>query len=152
MILLKEYQDLNDVLIHLKIQVMHSIEYAQKTIPEFNNPRQLFYWLKERVIYVDDPSTIELLLTMETLFNGSRTGVIGGGDCDDFTITGLACLIASGFTKNNIVLVGKNSSTPLHIYIQTEFKGVKYWFDLTNEHFDNQRTTYKFQQILKFKI
>lgn len=152
MIVLKQYDDLGDVLLHLKMQVMDSLEFAIKTVPNFAHPKPLFYWLKDRVTYMNDPHSIELLMTMETMFNGSRTGTCGGGDCDDFTITSLACLIACNMHKNDVVLVGKNDLTPVHIYVRTEHEGEKYWFDLTNNEFDVQRYTYKYQQILKFQI
>lgn len=152
MILLKEYDSLNDVLIHLKLQVLDSIPYASEHVPHFTHPSDLFYWLKDRLIYENDPHSIELLMTMQTLFTGSRTGRAGAGDCDDFTITGLACLSVCGMLENSIVLTGHNKETPVHIYIQTIHEGVSYWFDLTNEKFDFQRTNYKYQQILKFSI
>lgn len=151
MILLKEYESLEDVLKFIKVQIKDSIEYAKDNIPSFNNPASLFYWLKDRVIYKNDPATIELIMTMETMMKGERTGTPGAGDCDDFTITGMACLIASGFHKNNIVLTGRNSEAPVHIYISTFYDGSWYAFDLTNEEFDQERK-YKFKQELVFSL
>lgn len=151
MILLKEYESLEDVLLHIKYQVRDSINYAKDNIPIFRDPAELFYWLHDRVTYLSDPTTVELIMTMETMMTGSRTGTPGAGDCDDFTITGLASLIASGFVKNKIVLTGKSSTTPVHIYISTFYAGSWYTFDLTNSKF-NQERKYNFRQELVFKL
>jgi len=151
MILLKKYESLEDVLKFIKLQIRDSIQYAKDSIPAFSDPAELFYWLKDRVIYKSDPVTIELIMTMETMMSGSRTGTPGAGDCDDFTITAMACLIACGFSKNRIVLTGKNSDSPVHIYVSTFYNGNWYAFDLTNENFDQERK-YKFKQELDFKL
>jgi len=152
MILLKEYEDLSDVLIHIKKQVIDSLEYASENLPAFRDPRELFYWLKDRTVYLSDPSTIELLMSMETLMDGSRTGIPGAGDCDDFTITGLASCIVNGWLKNKIVLVGRERSAPVHIYFTTNYEGIDYVFDLTNPDFNQERKNYRYRQYLDFRI
>jgi len=151
MILLKDYESLDDVLIHIKLQVLDSLNYAGNYLPAFSNPEDLFYFLKDRVKYIDDPSSIELLMSMETMMSGSRTGIPGGGDCDDFTITGLASLLTSNFVDNQIVLTGMNKNNPSHIYVRTKFQNNWYIFDLTNPNF-NQERKYKFFQYLTFKL
>lgn len=152
MVFLKDYQDLTDTLLHLKIQVRDSLPFAAKVVPDVDTPEQLFYWLKDKVIYSRDPSTTELLMTMQTQFDGSRTGTPGAGDCDDFTITSLASLIAAGFNDVKVVLVGRSLENPVHIYAAVKFNGKLYWFDLTNSKFNYQRTNYKYQQILDFSL
>lgn len=152
MILLKEYEDLSDVLIHIKKQVIDSLDYASDVLPSFRDPSELFYYLKDRTVYLSDPTTIELLMTMQTLMEGTRTGIPGAGDCDDFTITGLACCIVNGWLKNKIVLVGRDRKAPVHIYFTTNYQGVDYVFDLTNPEFNHERNSYKFRQYLEFRI
>lgn len=151
MILLKEYESLEDVLQHIKVQVNDSIEFAGEFCPTFSDPESLFYWLHDRVKYVSDPTTIELIMTMKTMMSGDRTGIRGGGDCDDFTITGLACLISQGFDINNIVLVGNNRRTPVHIFCETFHEGDWYSFDLTNAEYNFERP-YKYRQSLPFGV
>lgn len=151
MILLKEYEDLNDVLLHIKIQIQESIDFARQYCPDVSDPRELFYWLHDRVKYMSDPVTIELIMTMETMMNGTRTGVPGGGDCDDFTITGVASLIACGFEDVQIVLAGRRKDNPVHIYCRVKYGGDWYAFDLTNEQFDYERN-YKYIQNLDFVL
>jgi transglutaminase-like putative cysteine protease len=150
MILLKKYESLEDVLLHIKIQILESLDFAEKFIPTFNNPRELFYWLHDRVTYLSDPTTIELIMTMQTMMDGTRTGIPGAGDCDDFTITAMACLYVAGFTENQIVLAGRKKNLPVHIYCRTYFNGDWYVFDLTNDQFDYQRS-YKYIQHLDFE-
>lgn len=152
MVLKTEYISLAHALIHLKKQVIESIPFARKHVPQMQNPEQLFYWLKQRVIYKRDPDEIELFMTMQTMFAGTRTGTPGAGDCDDFTITALACLIAKGFNNVQVILVGRSKSNPVHIYAGVVYNNKQYVFDLTNRSFNYERDNYKFKQVLQFKI
>lgn len=151
MVLLKEYESLSDVLIHIKKQIIDSLDYAEKTVPKFAEPESLFYWLKDRIIYREDPATIELIMSMETMMNGSRTGTRGAGDCDDFTITGIASCYANGWHDIKIALAGRQADAPVHIYFLVNFGGEWFSFDLTNKQFNHQRP-YKFRQLLDFRI
>lgn len=157
MISFKDYNGLADTLLNLKRQVIDSISFAQKVIPSVSTPEELFYFLKQHTIYRSDPKhtdgeDIELLMTMQTLMNGSRTGTPGAGDCDDFTITSLASLIASGFKDVRVILVGRNFSHPVHIYAGVVENGTVIPFDLTNEQFGVERNNYKYRQILVFGL
>lgn len=149
MILLKPYENLNDVLKHLKIQVLDSLDFCAQWCPRYSHPRNLFNFLKQHTVYKNDPETIELLMSAQTLISGSHTGQPGAGDCDDFTILGLACLLTCGFSDNYIILAGHTRAQPVHIYIKTEYLGKIYTFDLTNRHF-NQARHYKYTQTIKF--
>lgn len=153
---IRDYTNLPDVLIDIKTQVKESLIFAAKNVPFFTNPSDLFYWLKGNITYRADPNKVELLMTMQTFFSGVRTGTPGAGDCDDFTITALACLLALGFDDVFIVLVGYNEETPVHIYPAVNDNGLK-WFDLTNNFYNQQRKQgsrgkYNYQQILEFQI
>lgn len=152
MILLKEYETLSDVLIKLKHQVIDSLNYADDNVPDFSEPASLFYWLKDRTIYKNDPSTIELLMTMETMLSGTRTGIPGAGDCDDFTISGLASCLVCGFGPLEVVLAGRDKRAPVHIYFRVLDGQSWKVFDLTNSKFNQERDSYKFKQYIPFKI
>lgn len=157
MILFREYDDLTDTLLHIKIQIQDSIQYAMDNVPRMDTPAELFSWLKKRTTYLSDPThkdgePIELLMTMQTMMSGSRTGIPGAGDCDDFTITSLACLIAQGFTDVYVILVGRKYSHPVHIYAAVKDEGTIIPFDLTNQQYGVERNNYKYKQTLKFGI
>jgi len=144
MILKKRYTTLNEVLMYIKIQSVDSLPFAAKVCPNFENAEDLFYWLKKKTKYKNDPKGIELLQTMQTLFkNGGR------GDCDCFVITSLACFIVLGFDNVNICLVGRERSHPVHIYTALyDDNGNRFVFDLTNRHFNQERNNYNYIQEL----
>lgn len=150
MILLKEYDSLEDTLLLLKQQVADSLHYARKIIPEFDDAEDLFYWMKERVVYVEDPKGIELLQSFKTFVKGSRTGVPWSGDCDCFTIAALSGLIVNDLVPCQVILVGRNSESPVHIYAGVGDDAVP--FDLTNEEFGYERDEYRFKQVLPFSL
>jgi hypothetical protein len=150
--LTKDYHSLEETLLCLKEQVVDSIPYAQQHIPKFNSPEEVYNWLKSRTTYVNDPHGIELLQSLPTLLSGSRLGVPGGGDCDCFTIAALAALAANGFTETYVILVGRSANVPVHIYAGVEEDGEIVPFDLTNEFYGEERTNYKYQQILPFTV
>jgi len=157
MVFFREYDDLADTLIHLKRQVKDSLAYARSVLPAFDSPEELFSYLKARVIYLSDPlhtdkEPIELLMTMQTMMKGTRTGKPGAGDCDDFTITSLASLKVSGFNDLYVILVGRKKSNPVHIYAGVKWNGKLCAFDLTNSRFDYERVNYKYKQPLKCNI
>lgn len=145
------YVNLSRTLLLLKDQVIDSLPYVEKNIPKFSNPEELFYWLKKRTTYVDDPAGVELLQHVETLMTGSRLGIPGGGDCDCFTIASLAALHVNGFSPTYVILVGRRKSQAVHIYAGVEDDGIVP-FDLTNDEYGFERDEYKFQQILPFNI
>lgn len=142
------YTDLTTTLKYLKIQVIDSIPFAAENCPNFrNNPKGLFYWLKGWLRYQDDPKGVELLQTMQTLWNNG-----GLGDCDCFVITTIACLLVNDFKDINVVLVGRNRRNAVHIYTQVIQDGKPYILDLTNTYFDHERNSYNYKQVLPFKF
>jgi len=152
MILTKKYESLEDTLLHLKMQVIDSLPFAQQIVPQFNSPEQLYDWMKKRRTYVKDPDGIELLQHMETFVTGSRLGIPWGGDCDCLTIAALAALEVSGLSPTYVILVGRKRDIPVHIYAGVEDNGEIVPFDLTNEYYGEERNTYKYQQILEFGL
>lgn len=148
----KPYKDLDDTLVHLKYQVLDSIKYAANNVPHFDTPKELYNFLKRRVTYRNDPKDRELLMTMQTMMNGTRTGQPGAGDCDDFTITSLASLYVNGFDPLYLILVGRSSKYPVHVYAGVKWYGKIQPFDLTNDRFGYERKNYIYQQILPFKV
>jgi len=147
------YKNINHTLKHLKIQVVDSLPYAKENVPQFNHPRELFYWLKDNTIYENDPKNVELLQTLQTLLEGSYTGTPGAGDCDCFVIATLACCAVQGRGWKNldVVLAGRSKLAPVHIWSGITFNGQYYDMDLTQPDFDDTRH-YPLTQELKFKI
>jgi len=148
--LLEPYESLDRTLIMMKRQVIDSLPFAIDFLPEGKmKPSSIFNFLKEETIYFSDPSGIELLQSMPTLFgNNNQHGIYGAGDCDCFTIAALASLIAKGYESGTgIFLVGRSKYCPVHIY--ASIYGVP--FDLTNNKLGQERN-YPYKQYLKFKI
>ena len=152
MILLRDYIDLEDTLIHMKYQVQDSIAYARKIIPKFNTPEELYYWLREKVQYMNDPKDRELLMSLQTFCDGTRTGTAWGGDCDDFTIASLSALHVNNFLPAYLILVGRKNIAPTHVYAGVKDGRGIVPFDLTNEDYGYERRNYKYQQILPFSL
>lgn len=149
MILKQPYQDINHTLKCLKGQVIDGLPYALNQCPKFDSAEQLFYWLKNRVTYENDPKGNELIQTLPTLLDNNWHGRTGYGDCDCFTTAALTLLVANGFKNLYVVLVGRNRFTPVHIYCGLIENGVFKVLDLTNRRFDVERP-YPYRQHLKF--
>jgi len=143
--LLKEYTGIDETIYFLKLQIIDSLDYALKTTPNFENPRQLFEWLKPKLIYKNDFANTELLQSMPTLFKNNCHGTPGAGDCDCFTITTVACMIAQDWNNININLVGRQKTHPVHIYTDIIWKGQRQVLDFTNKKF-NQERPYPYRQ------
>jgi len=142
-----KYKDIDHTLKQLRRQVVDSYDFAYQTCPEFDNPEDLFYWLKTQVIYKNDPPGVEYLQTMETLYSNDKYNRAGEGDCDCFVITTLACLKVSGWDDVFIILAGRHKDRPSHIYSGVGVNGDVRYLDLTNPYYDMERK-YKFKQIL----
>jgi len=151
--LTKDYDSLEDTLLMIKVQISESIDQIiESDIQPPLDAEELFYWLKDRTTYMNDPNSIELLMTYNTLMSGSRTGVAGGGDCDDFTIAAVASLLYQGFRHIEIVLAGNDKDCPVHIYCRLYcFEDIYCNFDLTEDHFDQIRP-YKYVQNFPFSL
>ena len=142
------YVDINHTLKGLKLQVIDSLEYAEKNFPLFRSPKTLFEYLKDRTTFQSDPKGVELLQSLQTLM---RNG--GKGDCDCFVIALLAVCWSQGeaFQDLFVMLAGRETEAPVHIYVKIIFEGEAYIMDLTEPSF-NQERPYKYTQQLKFKI
>lgn len=146
------YQNLNHALKLFRGQVMEGVPYAQENLPRFTSPEQIFNWLKLRTTYKNDPKGTELFQTLPTLLDDNYHGLTGSGDCDCFTIAALSVLLANGFTDCGIVLVGRKSWQPVHIYAYVvDDSGEKKYLDLTNRVYNYERP-YPYKQHIKFKL
>lgn len=147
-----QYQNLNHALKLFKVQVLEGIPYAQTECPKFETPEQAFEWLKLRTKYKNDPKGTELFQTLPTLLENNFHGITGHGDCDCFTIAILSILAANKFKNIGIVLVGRNTFNPVHIYAYcVNDKGEKQYLDLTNKYFDQTRY-YPYKQEIPFNL
>ena len=147
-----QYQNLNHALKLFKVQVLEGIPYAQTECPKFETPEQAFEWLKLRTKYKNDPKGTELFQTLPTLLENNFHGITGHGDCDCFTIAILSILAANNFKNIGIVLVGRNTFNPVHIYAYcVNDKGEKQFLDLTNKYFDQTRY-YPYKQEIPFNL
>lgn len=147
-----QYQNLNHALKLFKVQVLEGIPYAQTECPKFDTPEEAFDWLKLRTKYKNDPKGTELFQTLPTLLENNFHGITGHGDCDCFTIAILSILAANNFKNIGIVLVGRNTFNPVHIYAYyVNDKGEKQFLDLTNKYF-NQTRHYPYKQEIPFNL
>jgi len=138
-VLLKKYANINDTLKHIKIQIIDSVDYAINECPQFESPNELFDWLMERVTYKNDPHNKELLQTLPTLLENNYHGIDGAGDCDCFTISTIALMIAQNWNGINIILAGRTKKCPVHIYCTIDWQGKRKVLDLTNKRYDVER-------------
>jgi hypothetical protein len=146
------YQNLDHALRLFRKQVMEGVPYAQQELPRFTSPEQIFNWLKLRTTYKNDPKGTELFQTLPTLLDDNYHGLTGSGDCDCFTIAALSILLANGFTDSGIVLVGRKSWQPVHIYAYVvDDGGQKKYLDLTNKVYNYERP-YPYKQHIPFKL
>lgn len=140
------YKSLSHTLQMIKRQVIDSLPYARRIVPNFQNPEQLYKWLKPKLHFKDDPKGVEYLQTMQTLM---RNG--GQGDCDCFVITVCACVIVQGWDNLYIDLTGYDRKGAVHIYNDLIWKGERVVLDFTNGYYNHERESgtygkYKFRQ------
>lgn len=142
------YRSLEHTLKGLKVQVQDSMPYIGDYVPDtITSPKELFYYLRDLVIYKNDPKGKELLQTVQTLFEESG----GKGDCDCFTILSLASFYYLGFLPAEVILVSKHKHAATHIYTQVYDDGEMKAFDLTNPTYGMERS-YKYKQTLPFNM
>ena len=130
------------------MQVIDSLPYA-RSLRKFDNPKTLFYYLKERTTYKNDPAGVEYLQTLPTLLKDAA----GQGDCDCFVIALLALCWVQGADWHTlqVTLAGRNKKNPVHICCSIKWFGEWYEMDLTQRDFNSIRK-YPFTQKLNFKI
>jgi len=135
---LQPYKSLIHTLKSLKNQSLESVGYMKKQMPGYlSEPRDLFYYLKDRVTYKHDPKGIELIHTPQSLFEDNYHGKPGAGDCDCFTALSIAALKAMGVpdAKIKVCLTGRSKTIPRHIYLSVNNTP----FDLTNDLYGEER-------------
>lgn len=148
------YVNLQHTLKAIKRQVEDSLPFIEKYIPnDIRDPQELFYFLRDKVVYRKDPKGVELLQTVQSLIDDNWHGIPGAGDCDCFTILSLAAFQYLGFEPSQVALVGRKKSGPSHIYtlVYDPSKKKMCAFDLTNPYYCMERK-YKYRQILDFMI
>lgn len=148
------YPDLKTTLKAIKIQIEDSLPYIGKYIPdEIDTPEELFYYLRSKTIYRDDPKGMELLQMAQTLMEGHYWGIKGMGDCDCFTILSLAALYYLGYDQLYIKIVGKKKIAPTHIFALVYDPNYKKIcaFDLTNPDYDQERY-YPYYKIIPLNM
>lgn len=142
-----DYKNLTHTLKALKIQVIDSLPYMGKYLPnDIDTPEQLFIYLRSKFNYKSDPKGVELLQMAHTLLDRG-----GYGDCDCGTILTLASCWHFRFTPTYVSLVGKSKNTPSHIYSEVWDNDRKEIcaMDLTNPYYNMERN-YPYKQRLKF--
>jgi hypothetical protein len=108
------YISLENTLDMLDRQISISVPFAEDfTDSVANNPYSLFRYLKSLVIYKDDPPGVELIQSMPSLFLDNYYGVPGMGDCDCFSVTACASMIAKGIPTGYTIY--GNDKWPTHI-------------------------------------
>lgn len=147
----RQYTTINDVLYWLVEQAKTGVPYCREHFPKFQDPQELYEYMRGRVTYHDDPPGVELIQSPGTLFEDNYFGKPGHGDCDCFVTLLLSCCWSCGFKENYILLYGRSKSHPSHISMMTVFNGKEYIMDLTEKKFNHERHYPFVQEIPVFK-
>ncbi len=118
------YKSLRDTLDKIQDQIEISVPFAVDFIEKYckssmhtiERPvtvQALFDLLKSKTHYRDDPKGIELIQSMPSLFLNNYYNSPGTGDCDCFTVTACASMIAEGL-PTGFTIYG-NGLVPTHI-------------------------------------
>lgn len=139
---------LADVIYYMREKVKESIPYAKSYCPKSSSPEDLFYKIKMTLTYYPDGFNRELLQSMQTLYDYNFHGISGAGDCDCFTVTGLACLLVNGYKPLYIVLAGYDANKPCHVFgglgTGNDFKK----FDLCAPYYNHSKKYNWYKKIL----
>lgn len=146
----QKYKDINVTLYWLVEQAKEGIEYCDLNFPKFNNPVEMYYYLKARTRFENDPTGTELIQSPGTLFENNMHGQSGLGDCDCFSTLLLSCLWANGWFENYIMLYGNKKICPSHIAIETVVNGETVFLDLTQSKPNSERFYKYYQKIPVF--
>ena len=124
-VLIKRYENLNDVLRHIRLQIEESIPFAQSFTPQFNSPVDLFHWLKPQLHYRKDPQGKELLQSFPTLMVNNFYGIPGTGDCDCYSIAMCSATAVQQWKNKKIwiKLAGRNKHQAVHIWSGVDIDG-----------------------------
>lgn len=144
------YKDINDTLYWLVEQAKTGIPYCEATFPKMDNPAEIFYYFKNRVVYENDPPGVELIQSPGTMFENNYHGTPGAGDCDCFVTLLLSYFWSIGHYENFIMLYGRSKKWPSHISFKTVWNGTPYFLDLTEKGFDHERFYPYYQEIATF--
>lgn len=134
-----QYKDIHDTIQGIKTQIIDGVNYGM-TCPRFNDPRELWDWLKARITYENDPKDRELLQCLPTLLTeANEHGTPGLGDCDCFSIAAVTLMICQNWDGINIVLAGRSKKAPVHIYTEIIWNGEPIILDFTNKKYNYER-------------
>jgi hypothetical protein len=139
----ERYVSLADTIQKMGMQVYDSLDYADKYLPYNVTPKEIFHILKQNTTYKHDPQGVELLQSMPSLMDDNYWGHSGWGDCDCFTIAGVACCTVRGY-KTRYVVVGNDRNAPSHIYFQVHDGRKWVDFDLVAPYYGITKP-YKYQ-------
>jgi len=123
------------VMMFMKWQAEDGIKHFRDDYPEkIKDPQELWHKIKPRVTYKKDPKGIELFQSYQTLFYNNYYDEPGAGDCDCFVVTLLTACFANNLPYK-IVLAGRDTHNPVHIYIKIKGKVL----DMTRPKFNSER-------------
>ena len=97
------------------------VEYARRLVmgvPQkdwLGQVRKIFYFVRDRIRYVQDPNEVETLSTPEYLL----ANMSAGGDCDDKSVLLATLLEASGHPAR-FRAVGFEGGALTHVYVETK--------------------------------
>ncbi|MBW1841119.1 MAG: hypothetical protein JRI75_04935, partial [Deltaproteobacteria bacterium] len=114
--LTENYKDIHHTLEMLLHQAAESVPYCVENLPSFENPQDMWHFLKNATTYKLDPPGIEMIQTAHSLFHDNYHNITGAGDCDCFTVLTIAATIANSLGTPYIELRGNNKRQPSHIY------------------------------------
>jgi hypothetical protein len=124
-----KYRSLANTLDMLDQQISVSVPFAEDFCANVSaNPHSLFKFLKMQTTYRDDPPGIELIQSMPSLFLDNYYGIPGMGDCDCFTTTACASMIALGIPTGYTIF--GNGEWPTHIAADSYYQDQRTIFDL----------------------
>ena len=141
------YTDINATMRGIRTQVIDSIDYVCENLPSYSTPESMFNSLKSMVTYKNDPPGVELLQSVQTLFEQNYWRIPGAGDCDCFSILVLTACLCNGWNEQRIVLAGRSKLAPVHIWSEVKHNGKWCAMDLT-QPFINSTREYKYKQYL----
>jgi hypothetical protein len=140
-----KYPGLKKTLQYLIVQSAISVDYCQNRFGTNNDLQKIWNIGNQNLIYEHDINNIEQIQSVGTLFENNIHGKPGAGDCDCFTVFGVAMLAANNYKldRTKIVLQGNKAASPSHVLFLYDDK----IFDFTEPTWGSIRD-YKFYQIL----